>query len=131
MNTKRYFTLDELVLLLLLILVGLLWRFGIVASIHLSACMLMGGMIGALLCSCVARIRIRHCHPAEYSRLNGATLIAPLNRPENRQMLGFMWTFSFLKSGDWMLTILLITALLFQVCGYIGIALGFLIRQHH
>lgn len=128
MRSRRYFTLDETFLVLLVILCALLGYFDQIRYVHWPARMLLIGLIGTLLCTCFARTWMRHRHYDEYARLNGATMIAPLNRPENRRMLGFIWTMGFLKCGDWKLNCLMLAALAFQVIGYIGIALAFFRR---
>ena len=87
--------------------------------------MLLVGMIGSLLCSCMARVRLRLCHSEDYQRLNGATMVAALNHPENRRMLGYMWTLGFLRNEDWVLSGLMVLALLFQMLGYLGLILAF------
>jgi len=87
--------------------------------------LLLVGLIGSLLFSCLARVRLRLFHNDDYQRLNGATMVAPLNRPENRQMLKYMWTFGFIRNEDRLLSSLMLLALLFQIVGYLGLLLAF------
>ncbi len=40
-------------------------------------------------------------------------------------MLGYMWTLGFLRNEDWVLSGLMVLALLFQMLGYLGLILAF------
>ena len=124
MRSMRYFTVDEAFLIFLVILCALLGYFDQIRYIHRPALMVLAGMIGTLLCTSFARALMRRRHFDEYVCLNGATMIAPLNRPENRRMLGFIWTLKFFKYGDWTLNYSMPAALAFQIIGYAGFFLA-------
>jgi hypothetical protein len=125
MTSRRLITLDELLLSLAVILCALLAYFDQIRLMHRPMLMLFVGLIGSLLFSCLARVRLRLCHSEDYQRLNGATMVAALNRPENRRMLKCMWTLGFIRNEDRMLSGLMLLALLFQIVGYLGLILAF------
>ncbi|WP_438480083.1 hypothetical protein [Oleiharenicola lentus] len=125
MTSRRLFTLDEMVLSILFILCGLLVFFDQVAYIQHSGRMLLVGLLGSLFFASLARVRLRTRHHYDYQRLNGATMVAALNRPENRLMMKYMWTFAFVKNGDFLLSGLLMISLMFQVVGYLGLIFAF------
>lgn len=125
MNSRRLVTLDELLLAVAVVLCVLLAYFDQLRFTHRPMLMLLIGLIGSLLFACLARVRLRLCHNEDYQRLNGATMVAALNRPENRRMLKYMWTLGFIKNGDLLLSGLMVLALLFQVLGYLGLILAF------
>lgn len=125
MISQRLITLDELLLSLAAFLCALLAYFDQISFMHRPMLMLLVGLIGSLLFSCLARVRLRLCHSEDYQRLNGATMVAALNRPENRRMLKYMWTLRFLSNGDSVLNGLMVLALLFQILGYLGVILAF------
>lgn len=125
MTSRRLVTLDELLLSLTAILWALLAYFDQIRFMHRPMLMLLVGMFGSLFISCLARVRLRVCHSEDYQRLNGATMVAALNRPENRRMIKYMWALGFLKNKDWVLSCLMVLALLFQMLGYIGLILAF------
>lgn len=126
MTSRRLLTLDELLLSLSFVLCALLAHFDQIRLIHRPMLMLLVGFIGCLLFSCLARVRLRLCHSEDYQRLNGATMVAALNRPENRRMLKYMWTLGFFRNDDRLLSGLMLLALLFQIVGYLGLILAFL-----
>jgi hypothetical protein len=119
MTSRRLITLDEMLLSLAVILCALLAYFDQIRSIHRPMLMLLVGFIGSLLFSCLARVRLRLCHGEDYQRLNGATMVAALNRPENRRMVKYMWTLGFIRNEDRVLSGLMLLALLFQIVGYL------------
>lgn len=125
MKNKRVFTLDEFMLLIVLAIWCLLFIYSDTRRLISGIGLTLLGLTGGLLCSCIARIRLRRRHYEIYVQLNGASAVAPLNRPENRQMIGYMWRLRFRESKDAILSGLLSGAIGFTIIGYLGIALTF------